>query len=146
MRFIGQQDNRVAADAVLAGYARGARTGVLHLIRHGHKRIGYIGCPSSTGVPADIYRGYRKAMRQAGVGVRRSWLAVAPPAPTGMGAALTPMLSSPDPVAAVFCGTYRAVRPVLREFSVRKRMPALISFDDAGFADVQEPGVTIIPS
>ncbi|MFD9128681.1 LacI family DNA-binding transcriptional regulator, partial [Kitasatospora sp. NPDC059571] len=65
----------IEADAVLRDNAGGARAGTAHLVRHGHRRIGFIGDRPHIHTAAERRRGYLLAMADAGLPVHASWTA-----------------------------------------------------------------------
>ena len=59
-------------------------------------------------------------------------------------AALTQLLSGPEPVTAVFCGNNRITVLALREIARASQRIALVGFDDFELADLVDPGVTVV--
>ncbi|WP_420492890.1 LacI family DNA-binding transcriptional regulator [Kitasatospora camelliae] len=131
-------------DTVLADNRSGAADGVGHLIRQGHRRIGYLG--DALGIYTAIERldGYREAMAAAGYGIGEHWVAMGKPDPLGVRFALDRMLSGPEPVTALMCGNSRTTVAVLRELSTRPSSPALVGFDDFELADMLPTPVTVV--
>ena len=142
--FVDRPAGMIQADAVLADNAGGTRTGVSHLIRHGHRRIGFIGDSASIYTASQRQRGYADAMAEAGLPVHDSWVARLKPAPATVQAALQQMMSGPEPVTAVFCGNNRITVFALREIARASRRVALVGFDDFELADLLDPGVTVV--
>jgi LacI family transcriptional regulator len=142
--FVDRPAGMIEADAVLADNAGGARSGVTHLIQHGHQRIGFIGDDVSIYTASHRERGYREAMARAGHPVRDSWVARIKPAPASVQAALAQLLSGPEPVTAVFCGNNRITVLALREIARASQRIALVGFDDFELADLVDPGVTVV--
>ncbi len=142
--FVDRPAGMIEADAVLADNAGGARSGVTHLIQHGHQRIGFIGDDASIYTASHRERGYREAMAQAGDPVHDSWVARIKPAPASVQAALARLLSGPEPVTAVFCGNNRITVLALREIARASQRIALVGFDDFELADLVDPGVTVV--
>jgi LacI family transcriptional regulator len=142
--FVDRPAGMIEADAVLADNAGGTRAGVSHLIRHGHRRIGFIGDNASIYTASQRQRGYADAMAEAGLPVHDSWVARIKPAPATVQAALQQMMSGPEPVTAVFCGNNRITVFALREIARASRRVALVGFDDFELADLLDPGVTVV--
>jgi len=142
--FVDRPAGMIEADAVLADNVGGTRGGVAHLIRHGHRRIGFIGDDPRIYTAGQRHQGYRDAMAGAGLEVDPSWVAMAKPAPGGIRDALAAMLSGPSPVTALFCGNNRTSILVLREIARLRRRIALVGFDDFELADLLQPGVTVV--
>nr|WP_307569018.1 LacI family DNA-binding transcriptional regulator [Streptosporangium lutulentum] len=125
-------------DTVLSDNSGGARTGVTHLIRHGHRRIAFIGDSASIFTATERLYGYRRALKDAGLPYDESLVGTGPAKRAG--AALTEMLSLGDPPTAVFTGNSRITVTVLR---TGHRL-AMVGFDDFELADLLVPGVTVV--
>ncbi|WP_436760202.1 LacI family DNA-binding transcriptional regulator [Streptosporangium sp. V21-05] len=126
------------ADTVLCDNAGGARAGVAHLIRHGHRRVAFVGDSASIFTSGERLRGYRRALAEAGLPFDASLVATGPPRQAGP--ALVRMLSGDDPPTAVFTGNGRITVAALRT----GHRPALVGFDDFELADLLDPGVTVV--
>ncbi|MER5620052.1 LacI family DNA-binding transcriptional regulator [Streptosporangium sp. NPDC002544] len=126
------------ADTVLCDNAGGAYAGVSHLIRHGHRRIAFIGDSASIFTSGERLHGYRRALREAGLSFDPSLVATGPAEQAGP--ALNRMLSGDAPPTAVFTGNGRITVAVLRT----GHRPALVGFDDFELADLLVPGVTVV--
>lgn len=161
--FIDRPPVNLAADAVLADNAGGARSGVGHLVAHGHRRIGFLGDDPSVFTARQRLLGYRQEMAAHGLPVDEAWIATGEPAADRLRrhaerlrGELDRLLSGPDGVTALFTGNNRITAQVLRELGRRDRdgrdgrdgrplpRPALVGFDDFEFADLVTPGVTVV--
>lgn len=131
-------------DTVLTDNAGGARAGVEHLLRAGHRRVGYLGDNLTIYTARERLRGYRAAMSAAGLTVPPHWVATATPEPGRVRAAVCRMLDADPPVTALFCGNNRTTVAVLRALAGRSRQPALVGFDDFELADLLRPAVTVV--
>ncbi|MFF2659738.1 LacI family DNA-binding transcriptional regulator [Kitasatospora sp. NPDC058032] len=136
--------NGLTVDTVLAANRRGAAEAVGHLIRQGHRRIGYLGDDPEIFTAAERLAGYRQAMAEAGHGVDEAWLAMGRPEPVGIHLALDRMLSGPDAVTALMCGNNRTTVAVLRSLATRPGRTALVGFDDFELADMLPVPVTVV--
>ncbi|MEV4189061.1 LacI family DNA-binding transcriptional regulator [Streptosporangium canum] len=125
-------------DTVICDNNGGAHTGVTHLIRHGHRRVAFLGDSASIFTAAERLYGYRRAVEDAGLPVDESLVAMGPP--DRAGPALTRMLAGDDPPTAVFTGNGRITVAVLR---TGHRL-AMVGFDDFELADLLVPGVTVV--
>ncbi|MDH6131397.1 LacI family transcriptional regulator [Kitasatospora sp. MAA4] len=132
------------ADAVLSDNRGGSRTGVDHLLRQGHRRIGYLGDLPGIFTAAERLDGYRQAMAEAGCEVREHWVSMGGPDPIGIRLALDRMLAGRWPVTALMCGNNRTSVAVLREWGTRPHRPALVGFDDFELADLLATPVTVV--
>jgi LacI family transcriptional regulator len=142
--FVDRPAGMIDADVVLADNTGGARTGVAHLIRAGHRRIGYIGDDPGIYTAALRHAGYLDALSSAGITAQEAWTLMAPPDGPRMRASLTAMLAGPAPVTAVFCGNNRVTVLALRELAAMGVVLPLVGFDDFELADLMTPGVTVI--
>jgi len=142
--FVDRPAVGIAADAVLADNVGGTRAAVVHLLRHGHRRIGYIGDAAEIFTAAQRLRGYRDELVDSGLPFDESLVAMGHPEPQFVHAALDKMLAGPEPVTALIAGNNRATVAVLRDVSARPKQLALVGFDDFELADLLNPGVTVV--
>jgi LacI family transcriptional regulator len=142
--FVDRPAEQIDADAVLVDNIGAAREAVTHMIKHGHRRIGYIGDSPDICTANRRHRGYLEAMCAAGAAVNGSWVTLAPTSPADIRLALARMLGGPSPVTAVFCGNNRITVLVLRHLAATGRRLALVGFDDFELADLLTPGVTVV--
>jgi LacI family transcriptional regulator len=134
----------IEVDTVLTDNAGGARSGVTHLIRNGHRRIGFIGDSPDIYTAAQRRLGYLSAMSDAGLAVADGWVCMASPDRAGIGAALRRMLAGPAPVTAVMCGNNRISALALRELRAAASPVAIVGFDDLELSDMLTPGFTVV--
>jgi LacI family transcriptional regulator len=153
MVFVDRPPINLAADAVLVDNAAGARTGVRHLLAHGHRRIGYLGDAPHVYTSTQRLLGYRAAMAEAGAPVDERWIALTGSEPDlirrGLDRLLAPGRGAGGPVTALFTATNRVTVATLRELSARgsglsTAGPALVGFDDVELADLLNPAVTVV--
>jgi LacI family transcriptional regulator len=143
--FVDRPARLIEADTVVCGNADGARNGVAHLIRGGHRRIGFIGDSPRIYTSMLRHRGYREAMAAAGLKVDDAWVTMAPPTAECVRDALRQMLAGPAPITAVFCGNNRISVAALRELGALSSRPlAFVGFDDFELADLLSPGITVV--
>lgn len=142
--FVDRPAARIAADAVLTDNAGGARAGTAHLIRHGHRRIGFLGDLPQLYTGGERLRGYREALAGAGLPFDQRLVATGRTDPATVTAALDRLLGGPDPATALFTGNNRITLAVLRALPRLPRPPALVGFDDLELADLLSPGLTVV--
>lgn len=145
--FVDRPPGRIAADLVLSDNFEGARTGVAHLIAHGHRRIGFIGDRPGIHTAKERLRGYRTAMAEAGLPVADSWVAPGSTDSDRVRADAARMLDGTEPVTAFFSGNNRVTVTLVRELAAperRDRPVALVGFDDFELADLLSPPVTVV--
>ena len=123
-------------DAVLADERGGAKAAVTHLIKHGHRRIGYLGDPAGYR-SRELTRGYAEAMAAAGLPADESWRTLTPRR------LLDPAESA---VTAVLCGGREHTATALRTLAAAGggRRLAVVGFGDLELADVVSPGITVV--
>jgi LacI family transcriptional regulator len=133
--------------SVVPDEAGGARAAVADLLRHGHRRIGFI--TNRDDIPATTGRaeGYRHALRAAGIAYDPTLVVADEANPQGGYQAALAVLDRPDRPSALFCfndrmamGAYQAAA------TLGLRVPADVSvmgFDNQDvLADGLRPGLT----
>ncbi|MEU5403974.1 LacI family DNA-binding transcriptional regulator [Streptomyces sp. NPDC005963] len=140
--FVDRPAGQIDADVVLSDSYGGARTGVAHLIAHGHRRIGFVGDQPRIHTATERLRGYRAAMEDAGLPVSDSWMTLGSTAPDVVRGAVEGMLTGPEPVTALFAGNNRVTVTAVRTLADQQRRIALVGFDDIELADLL--GITVI--
>jgi LacI family transcriptional regulator len=136
-------------DTVTATNERGARDGVEHLLALGHRRIGVVTDTAEIPSTAQRLRGYRSALRRAGVAVDESLISVATTSTLAGGhAAALELLSRPDRVHAVFTTNNLMTAGTVRTLTdLGLRMPddvALVAFDDLEWTTIIQPPITVV--
>ncbi|MFJ3788827.1 LacI family DNA-binding transcriptional regulator [Kitasatospora sp. NPDC090091] len=142
--FLDRPGAGLDADAVLSDNAVGARAGVRHLIRHGHRRIGFVGDLPHIHTSAERLRGYREAMTEAGLPVDEQWIATGPSDRVTVGRAVARLTAGPGAVTALFTGNNRITLAALHHLPSGAGRPALVGFDDLELADLLAPGLTVV--
>ncbi|BFV56403.1 LacI family DNA-binding transcriptional regulator [Kitasatospora sp. CMC57] len=142
--FLDRPAAGIDADAVLSDNAGGARQGVTHLIRHGHRRIGFVGDLPGIHTCAERLRGYRQAMAQAHLPVDERWIATGPTTPAQVGLSLARLLEGPEPVTALLTANNRITTAALGVLGRHDTRPALLGFDDLELAALLTPGLTVV--
>ncbi len=146
MVFVDRPPGLIEADLVVTDNQVGARTGVQHLIRQGHRRIGFLGDLLLIQTAKERYAGYLDAMRGADLPIVRSDTVHDATSSSLAEAAATAMMRGDDPPSALFTAqnfvTYGALR-ALRQLGLHHTV-ALVGFDDFYLADVLDPPVTVV--
>jgi LacI family transcriptional regulator len=142
--FLDRPAAGIDADAILSDNAGGAREGVAHLIRHGHRRIGFVGDLPGIHTCAERLRGYREAMARAHLPVDERWIATGPTTPARVAQALTRLLGGPEPVTALLTANNRITTAALHLLPGPETRPALVGFDDLELAALLTPGLTVV--
>lgn len=142
--FVDRPAIGVCADTVLIDNAAGVFTGVRHLARHGHRRIGYLGDAPSIYTAAERMRGFQKAVATFGLETHPGLVCQSlHDAAVAEERALS-MLGSSNPPTALFAGNNLITAGVLRALRRRGDRVGLVGFDDFDLADLVDPPVTVI--
>lgn len=135
------------ADVVLTDHLAGAHLATSHLLRRGHRRIGFLGDDVRFTSAAERADGYAAALRDAGLSVDTSLVRAGIGSPQMAYEATRSMLTARRPPTAIFTaqnfvsiGALRAVHGLGLQRAV-----AQVGFDDIELAEVIEPGLTVIP-
>jgi LacI family transcriptional regulator len=138
-------------DSVTVENAAGAARAVEHLLARGHRRIGLVTSGAGSSSTAQRIRGYRSALRKAGLEPDPSWEAVNPEfTPAGARAAALSLLSAGRRrrVTAIFTtdnfmthGVWLAAREL--GLSIPGDV-ALAAFDDIDWLTLVDPQVTAV--
>ncbi|WP_231494850.1 LacI family DNA-binding transcriptional regulator [Cellulomonas sp. KRMCY2] len=133
-------------DSVVVDNAEGARQATAHLIRHGHRRIAYLGDLSRIATARLRHAGFLAAALEAGIPTDQLRAIDDLHSEDAAEAAALRLLDGPEPPTALFAsqnlvtiGTIRALRARGVQHTV-----ALVGFDDFELADLLEPAVTVI--
>ena len=125
----------------------GARAAVAELLRHGHRRIGFVTHGDDIPATHGRLRGYQAALLGAGVPVDPSLVAVGSSTPQGGYPAALALLDRPDRPTALFCFNDRmAMGAYQAAVALGLRVPedvSVIGFDNQeSVADALRPGLT----
>jgi LacI family transcriptional regulator len=143
--FLDRPPSHVLGDTILLDNAGGSTLATEHLLDAGHRRIALIGDPGRLYTHRERARGFREAMGRAGVEDYDRYLRTSASDAAIAEADTRALMSLPEPPTAIFtlnnwitAGALRA----LRDLGRRRRLPALIGFDDLDFGDLL--GVSVI--
>jgi LacI family transcriptional regulator len=144
--FLDREPTLLGADAVVSGNHDGACAAIDHLRSSGHRRIAYLGDSPAIDTAAQRFAGYRQALERAGLAADPSIIRHDLRTSDAAVLAAADLMSLPDPPTALFTsqnlvtiGAVKALRQQGRQDAI-----ALIGFDDFPFADVLDPGVTVV--
>jgi LacI family transcriptional regulator len=144
--FVDRPPLRLTTDTVLADDHGGARTAVEHLSRHGHRRIAIIGAAADLHTVRERARGYRDALRDAGLQTDERLVRLDCEGRAAAEHAVTELLGSSDPPTALFTANNVCTigaTTALRHAGVERRV-ALVGFDDFELADLLDPPLTVV--
>ena len=121
---------------------------VRHLLDLGHQRIGHIAGLKRYSVTPDRIRGYREALRAAGIAFDPALVAAGDFTLAGGEAAAQKLMALPKPPSALFCGNDTSALGALRHIrSLGLRVPqdvSVVGFDDIQLAATAEPPLTTL--
>jgi LacI family transcriptional regulator len=144
--FVDRPASHLDADSVVSDNVGGAAQAVSHLLRHGHRRIGFLGDLLSISTAEERLRGYKQALAAAGIQVDEALIRTELRDPDAAARAIDQMLALPEPPTAFFTGqnllTIGGVH-ALRQ-ARREREVALIGFDDISLADMLDPAISVV--
>ncbi|HUY50014.1 MAG TPA: LacI family DNA-binding transcriptional regulator [Streptosporangiaceae bacterium] len=143
--FVDRPADDIDADTILVDNFEGARDGVAHLIRAGHRVIGFIADTAEIFTAAERLRGYTEALAQGRLPFDPALVHMETPTDRGVAEAIERMLKHSPPATAFFTGNSRITIMFLRAMSARKDVrAALVAFDDFELADMLRPGITVV--
>ncbi|HEX3791245.1 MAG TPA: LacI family DNA-binding transcriptional regulator [Pseudonocardiaceae bacterium] len=142
--FVDRPAGDIVADTVLVDNLGGGVEAVLHLARHGHRRIAFLGDAPTIFTASERLRGFREGCARAGVRFDEELVTMRAPDPLGIAHVLRTALDRPDPATALVTGNNRITVLALRELAHRSRRPAVVGFDDFELADLLDPPVSVI--
>lgn len=132
------------ADAIVSASGSAARLATEHLLRSGHRRLGFVGGPINTETGADRLEGYEQAMRAAGL--TPSWEDGKFRIEGGEVATET-LLGKGKPTALVVANNLMTIGALRALRSRRLRVPedvALVAVDDPFWAELILPPLTTL--
>jgi LacI family transcriptional regulator len=144
MVFVDRPPRGLAADCVLTDNEAGAREGVEHLLRQGHRRVAFVGNDTSVYTSAQRLAGFRAAHADARLDVDESLIALGPRDSAEAERAVNALLDSGDPPTAVFAQNNLITMGAWRALHSRRAAVDLVGFDDFALADVLQPPVTVV--
>jgi len=138
----------LAADAVLVDNVTGARRGVEHLIRLGHRNIAII--MMGRGVPTHLERleGYRRALAEYGIDARPDFVQQTEPTMADAYSVTLQLLASADPPTAIFATNARLTLGVMAAINSRglscPEDISVVGHDGLDWQTVFRPRLTIV--
>ena len=142
--FLDRSGGNIEADAVVLDNLGGAKQAVDHLIRRGHRRVGFVGDSATVQTAGERLEGYKAALAEAGITYDPELVRLGSPAVDKAETAARELLSLADPTTAIFAGNNRQCVGVLRAIRASQRPTALVGFDDFELADLLPIPVSVI--
>jgi LacI family transcriptional regulator len=142
--FLDRSGGNIEADAVVLDNFGGARRAVSHLIRRGHRRVGFVGDSITVRTAVERLEGYKAALADAGIPFDPELVRLGSPAVELAESAAGQLLALPDRVTAIFAANNRQCVGVLRGIRGSQRPTAVVGFDDFELADLLPIPVSVI--
>jgi LacI family repressor for deo operon, udp, cdd, tsx, nupC, and nupG len=133
-------------NSVITDNLQAAERAVRHLIDYGHRRIGHISGPSRNASPNERLVGVRKALREHGLPMRRSWIVPGDYTMAAGLAAAEHFAGLAERPTAIFAGNDEMAIGLIAGFRRHgiecPRDVSIIGFDDIGVAANYAPALT----
>lgn len=142
--FIDRPPEKIEADTVLLDNVGGARAGVEHLIRLGHRRIALVADDMRIFTARERRRGFYAALADAGLEPDDELVRVDVHDAATAEHVTRELLALADPPTALFAANNRIVTGALRALAAAGLELALVSFDDLELADLLSLPVTAV--
>jgi LacI family transcriptional regulator len=144
--FVDREPAGIDADVVVTNNAEAAAEATAHLVRHGHRRLAYLGDRRDLWTAQERRRGFLEQLGAVGIPTRDIPLVDDLHTEDSAYAATLALLDGPNPPTGLFSSqnlvTIGALR-ALRGRGLHRRI-ALVGFDDIPLGDMLEPGVTVV--
>lgn len=141
--FLDRPPSGIEADVVLLDNRNGARLAVQHLLGHGHHRVAMVGDLPEIWTATERLRGYREALREAGVGPDPALVRLGSHDIASAERAARDLLAQERPTA-IFAGNNRSCIGVLRAVHASGQQVAVVGFDDFELADMLVLPATVV--
>ncbi len=146
--FVGRPPANGDADCVVADNRLGARLATTHLISRGHRRIAIITGHLSLISNADRVRGWRLALRRAGLKGEKAWIGEGDGTPISGQRQMERLLALPAPPTAAFVANFPMTTGALQALRARGlKVPdhfEIVCLDDYDWLDLFEPKLTTV--
>jgi len=142
--FFDREASQIRADAVVLDNVGGANRAIDHLLRRGHRRIGFVGDLETIRTAAERLEGYRVALAEAGVPYDPELVVMGAHVAEEAEPAAAHLLGLSNPPTAIFAANNRICVGTLRAVRLSGRAVAVIGFDDFELADLLPIPVTVV--
>jgi LacI family transcriptional regulator len=136
-----------ARDAVLLDNAAGARRGIEHLIKLGHRKIAIV-MARAISTHAERFEGYRQALQAFGVPLRDDYVFETDSEVAGAYSAASQLMEAVDPPTAIFATNARVTVGVMRAIHARGLLcpedVSVLGHDGFDWQTAFRPALTII--
>jgi len=145
--FVDRTPRGLRADVVRSDHRGGARQAIEHLLAQGHRDIAYLGRDAAIFTSELRRLGFEDAMNAAGVPVRNDLVIEGLLGQDEAELVASRLLTMQSPPTAIFSAQNFITMGVVRalHLSGRQHDVAQVGFDDIDFADLLEPGISVVP-
>lgn len=145
---IDRAPSGLSADSVIVNNSAGSRAAVLHMIEHGHRRIGCISGPPNLSTAEERRNGYEQALCEHGIPLDDVLIQYADFRQSGGYAAMQALLALDERPSAVFVANNLMTLGALQALHERDlQIPsdvAIVGFDDMSWATSLQPPLTAV--
>jgi LacI family transcriptional regulator len=144
--FVDREPDGLDADLVVVDNVQGSYDAIVHLIKHGHRRIGFLGDRPSIATARQRLDGYLAALRDNRVPADKHLYRLEAASERFGYEATLALLDGPRPPTAVFAAQNFITMGALRALAERglRHEVALVGFDDFPLADLLDPPVSVV--
>lgn len=143
--FIDRSPGSLTADYFVEDDDGGARLATSHLLRHGHRRIAFVGDVGTVATARLRREGYATALAERGIDLDDRLVAMGDWSTDHVSHALAAMRALDEPPTAVFAANARSgIGTVMALRRLRIEDMAVVAFGDAPLAAALRPGLTVI--
>jgi LacI family transcriptional regulator len=142
--FLDRSGGHIEADAVVLDNFGGAKLAVDHLIRRGHKRVGFVGDSTTVRTAVERLEGYKAALADAAIPYDPELVRLGSPAVEMAETAARQLLALTNRATAIFAANNRQCVGVLRAIRASQRQVAVVGFDDFELSDLLPIPVSVI--
>ncbi len=144
--FIDRPPNNFIADTVVVTNRLSAEQATRHLINHGHTRIAYLGDDQKIFTASERFLGYKSALHEAKLKLDLSLVHHGREGFDDVDHFIKAIFNSKNTPTAIFASqnfvTITAIR-ALKSHGLEKKI-ALVGFDELPFADLLDPGISLV--
>jgi LacI family transcriptional regulator len=145
--FVDRLPSKIKADSVVVDDRAGAMAATLHLFKHGHRRISFIGDSLQIATTRLRLEGYQAALAEAGIEFDNSLIAFSGLEGGGYDVreAMSLLLTGRQTPTAIFSSNAKATMGIVAELQLAGRKDiALVSYGDFPTASLLQPAITVM--
>lgn len=135
---------QLALDTVAVDNRDGAMRATEHLLRHGHRRIGYLGDRAEIWTVKQRFIGFCDALTAAGLAPDPRLIRHGLRSREAAAAAVAGLMAAEDPPTALFTSNDLMSVGALGGLGANARRVAMVGFDDFALAERLDPAVTVV--